>query len=167
MTIEQTIRRYLPQIVHMSLATSRNNKPWVCEVHFAYDDDLNLYFRSLTARRHSQEIAENPSVAGSIVKQHMLDEYPLGVYFEGSAKLLEPGEEQNKAFACINERLKAGDGILEEAKNPSSPQFYKITVENWYVFGKLDGEKGQKYELAWNGVCSETNRPQLRTKLFP
>ncbi|HLZ15367.1 MAG TPA: hypothetical protein VKQ34_05305 [Candidatus Saccharimonadales bacterium] len=36
--IEQIIRDYLPDVVHMSLATCKDNKPWVCEVHFAYDD---------------------------------------------------------------------------------------------------------------------------------
>ena len=151
MDVEKIIRDYLPQIVHMSLATSKDNKPWVCEVHFAYDDDLNLYFRSLTSRRHSQEIAENPSVAGNIVKQHALGEPGIGVYFEGTAKKLEPGDEQTKAFACIKERLQASDEIMEEAQNPEGHQFYKISVDNWYVFGKFDTERGQKYQLAWNG----------------
>ena len=72
--IEQTIREYLPGIIHMSLATCVDNKPRVCEVHFVYDNDLNLYFRSLTSRRHSQEIAINPFVSGNIVKQHVLNE---------------------------------------------------------------------------------------------
>lgn len=147
MDIEKVIRDYLPQIVHMSLATSKDNKPWVCEVHFAYDDDLNLYFRSLTSRRHSQEIADNPSIAGNIVRQHELGEYPLGVYFEGTAEMLQTGDEQNKAFDLLKARLKVDDDILTEAQNPDGHQFYKITVANWYAFGKLDGEKGQKYKL--------------------
>lgn len=151
LNIEQTIRDYLPQIVHMSLGTSKDNKPWVCEVHFAYDNDLNLYFRSLTSRRHSQEIAANPNVAGNIVKQHQLGEYPVGVYFEGTAERLEPGDEQNKAFSAIKERLQASDDILEEAKRPDGHQFYKITVDTWYVFGKFDDQGGKKYELKWNG----------------
>ncbi len=151
MNIEQTIRDYLPQIVHMSLGTSKDNKPWVCEVHFAYDDDLNLYFRSLTSRRHSQEIAANPNVAGNIVKQHVLGEYPRGVYFEGTAELLASGEEQNKAFHCIQERLQPPTDILAEAGQPDGNQFYKIIVDTWYVFGKIDDQGGKKYELAWNG----------------
>ncbi|MEK7153707.1 MAG: pyridoxamine 5'-phosphate oxidase family protein, partial [Patescibacteria group bacterium] len=105
MDIEKTIREYLPQVIHMSLATTKNNKPWVCEVHFAYDDALNLYFRSLASRRHSQEIAENPSVAGNIIKQHSLEEYPLGVYFEGMAEMMQPGDELDKAAKLIKERL--------------------------------------------------------------
>jgi uncharacterized protein YhbP (UPF0306 family) len=151
MDTEQVIRDYLPQIIHLSLATVKDNKPWVSEVHFAYDDDLNLYFRSLTLRRHSQEIALNPQVAGDIVKQHQLDEYPTGIYFEGNAKLLSAGNERDKAFKVINARLKAGDDILEEANRPDGHQFYKITVDTYYVFGKFGDEGGKKYELIWNG----------------
>lgn len=82
----------------MSLATSNNNKPWVCEVHYAYDDQLNLYFRSKPSRRHSQEIATNPHVAGSIVIQHKLGEKPRGVYFEGIAELLTGVDENHVAY---------------------------------------------------------------------
>lgn len=149
MDVEQLIRENIDKTFHMSLGTSRDNKPWVCEVHFAYDEDLNLYFRSLTSRRHSQEIADNPNVAGNIVRQHNLDEVPRGVYFVGTAKLLGPGDEQNKAFKCINTRLKAGDDILAQAKDPAGHQFYKITVDTWYVFGVFDG-KSQKLELKWH-----------------
>lgn len=52
----------------MSLATSADNKPRVCEVYFVYDTDLNFYFRSKTSRRHSQEIAKNPYVSANIVE---------------------------------------------------------------------------------------------------
>jgi len=150
MNIEQIIREYLPQVVHLSLATCKDTKPWVCEVHFAYDDDLNLYFRSLTSRRHSQEIAVNPLVAGNIVRQHALDERPVGVYFEGTAKLLQPGDEQMTAFTCLKERLRIGDDILEQAKQPDGHQFYKISVDTFYVFGKFGDQATQKYELKWN-----------------
>jgi len=150
MDIEKIVRENINKTVHMSLATSKDNKPWVCEVHFAYDEDLNLYFRSLSSRRHSQEIAANPSVAGNIVRQHELGEYPLGVYFEGVAEPLSPGPDQQKAFECIKARLKAEDSILEDAQNPEGHQFYKITVSKYYVFGKLDDTGGKKYELQWN-----------------
>ncbi|HWZ65414.1 MAG TPA: pyridoxamine 5'-phosphate oxidase family protein [Patescibacteria group bacterium] len=149
--IEKAIREYLPQIVHMSLGTSKNNKPWVCEVHFVYDDNLNLYFRSLASRRHSQEIAENPSVAGNIVRQHALGEYPMGVYFEGKAAMMQPGDDQNKVAALIKNNLKHPDDILADAMRDDGHKLYKITVANWYVFGKLDGQKAQKHLLEWNG----------------
>jgi uncharacterized protein YhbP (UPF0306 family) len=151
MDIEQIIRQNIDKTIHLSLATTRDNKPWVCEVHFAYDHELTLYFRSLLSRRHSQEIAANPNVAGNIVKQHDIDEYPTGIYFEGLAQLLEAGDEQTRAFELLRNRVGAGDGALSEATRDDGHKFYKITVTNWYAFGKFGQPSGQKYELAWNG----------------
>jgi uncharacterized protein YhbP (UPF0306 family) len=151
MDVEKIIRDYLPEVVHMSLATVKNDKPWVCEVHFVYDDDLNLYFRSLTSRRHSQEIAENTNVAGNIIKQHHLGDAPLGVYFEGKAEQLTSADERKKALPFFEKRLKASDDILTEAEREDGHQFYKITVENWYVFGRFGEGGSQKYQLTWHG----------------
>jgi uncharacterized protein YhbP (UPF0306 family) len=149
--IEKTIREYLPQIMHMSLATTNDGKPWVCEVHFAYDDVLNIYFRSLTSRRHSQEIADNANVAGNMVTQHFLGQPVRAVYFEGTAKLLEVGEEQTKAFEVFSERLHLDEGLLEEARRPDGHQFYKITVDTFYLFDSYTSKPSQKYELKWEG----------------
>jgi uncharacterized protein YhbP (UPF0306 family) len=149
MNIEQTIRDYIPNIIHMSLGTSRDNKPWVCEVHFAYDENLNIYFRSRMATRHSQEITDNPHVAGNIVVQHAPNVAPMGVYFEGTATHLEAGDEQNKAAECIQQRLEPNYNILEDAQEEDGHHFYKITVNTFYVFGSLDGKPHQKYELSW------------------
>ncbi|MDB5177901.1 MAG: hypothetical protein JWO61_284, partial [Candidatus Saccharibacteria bacterium] len=41
--------------------------------------------------------------------------------------------------------------IIEQTKAADGPKFYKITVENWYCFGKFDGDKVQKSSLVWNG----------------
>jgi hypothetical protein len=118
----------------MSLATCKDNRPWVCEVHFAFDDDLNLYYRSLTSRRHSQEIGEPP----------------VGIYFEGLAEKLDPGAEQTKALGLLKERLQVPDKVLEEVQRPDGHQVYKITVETFYIFGKLDNQGTTKYEVKWN-----------------
>lgn len=151
MDVEKIVRDYLPHVVHMSLATVKGNAPWVCEVHFAYDDDLNLYFRSLPSRRHSQEIANNPKVAGNIIKQHSLGEMPEGVYFEGTTAMIDSDDERRAVFPHFQKRLRANESVLEEAKQPDGHQFYKVTVHNWYIFGRFDGDAVQKYQLAWGG----------------
>ena len=133
----------------MSLASSKDNKPWVCEVHFTEDDELNLYFRSSTNRRHSQEIADNPNVAGNIVRQFNIGEEPLGVYFEGTARLLEPGDEWDEAFKWIKQKQQKDDSIIEDAKRDDGPKPYKITVQNWYVFGRIGDMSMQKHKLEW------------------
>ena len=151
MDVEKIVREYVDKTIHMSLATAKDNTPWVCEVHFAYDESLNLYFRSLKSRRHSQEIANNPNVSGNIIDKYGLDDPVVGVYFEGKAELLEAGDVQNLAAKCLKDRLKIDDDIVGEAEHEDGHQFYKIAVSNWYVFGRFGGSSGQKYNLEWNG----------------
>ncbi len=152
--VEQAIREYLPQTVHMSLGTSSGNVPWVCEVHFAFDEDLNLYFGSLISRRHSQEIAKNPQVAGNIVIQFSLGAKIRGVYFEGTAKMLETEAEQRQAFAYMNGRLGSPEREFIKPKSGEGDQYYKITVATYYLGDTYESKPFQKYELKWNGGAS-------------
>lgn len=145
--VEKVIREYLPTIIHMSLATVYENRPWVCEVHSAYDEDLNLYFRSKSSRRHSQEIEQNPHVAGNIVRQHALEDAPVGLYFEGTSKQITADEDCDAAATLINARFDLGDEIINEAKKEDGHKFYKVTVENWYAFGRFGAEHSQKHKL--------------------
>ncbi len=147
--IEKTIREYLPDIIHMSLATCKDSKPWVCEVHYAYDDQLNMYFRSKPSRRHSQEIAANPNVAANIITQHQLGEKPRGIYLEGNAELLVDVNQNHIAYQKYCERLGTGPEILEEAKQEDGHKFYKITVSDFYVFDTRESKPSHKYHLKW------------------
>lgn len=142
MNVEKAIREYLPGVIHMSLATCVNNKPWVCEVHFVYDDDLNLYWRSKPDRRHSQEIAINPHVAGNIVEQHGMDDKPRGLYFEGTAEQLNGIDADSPVYKLFVERFGLGPEILD---NPHS--FYKATVSDWCMFDARESDPSQKYHL--------------------
>jgi uncharacterized protein YhbP (UPF0306 family) len=148
--IERIIREYLPGVIHMSLATTANNKPWVCEVHFSYDDELKLYFISTLARRHSNEIANNSNVAGSIVEQHVVGKKVRGVYFEGTAELLDGVDNKNPAYLTYSERFNLGSDILEEAKTDDGHKFFKISISDLYLF-EGRSKPSQKYHLDWQG----------------
>ncbi|HEV7454264.1 MAG TPA: pyridoxamine 5'-phosphate oxidase family protein [Candidatus Saccharimonadales bacterium] len=147
--VEKIIKDYLQNVLHMSLGTCVDNKPWVCEVHFVYDDGLNLYWRSKTARRHSQEIAVNPHVAGNIVTQHAKGVAPRGVYFEGIAEQLENVDENHPAYIEYCKRIGTGPEILEDACNPEGHQFYKVTVSDFYLFDARESKPSNKYHVAW------------------
>ncbi len=147
--VEQAIRTYLPEIIHMSLATSANNRPWVCEVHFVFDNDLNLYFRSKPSRRHSKEIAANKNVAGNIVKQHIVGQKPRGVYFEGIAELLNNVGKNDEGYKLYCERFGTDESIIEEAKEDDGHKFYKISVKKFYLFDTIESSPSKKYELDW------------------
>lgn len=147
--LEQVIREYLPNVIHMSLATTKDDKPWVCEVHYSFDDELNLYFRSTPDRRHSQEIKANPFVAGNIVEQHQPGQKPRGVYFEGRCEQLKNVDENHPAFITYAERFDADKDIIDEALKETGHKFYKITVEKFYIFDSRESKPSQKYELSW------------------
>jgi uncharacterized protein YhbP (UPF0306 family) len=150
MDIEAAIRNYLPQIAHLSLATCVDNRPWVSEVHFVYDDNLNLYFRSTLNRRHSQEIAKNPHVAGDIVTQHHRGQKVGGVYFEGTAGKLADVDEHHAAFIEYCQRFGTGPEILEESRSGTGHAFYKIEVSDFYLFDSYESNPSQKYHLPWH-----------------
>ncbi|HUB92872.1 MAG TPA: pyridoxamine 5'-phosphate oxidase family protein [Verrucomicrobiae bacterium] len=146
--VEQIIRGYIPQVIHMSLATSKDNKPWVCEVHFAYDEALNLYFVSSKNRRHSQEIAVNPFVAGNIVTQHHKQQKVRGVYFEGEAKRLENVGEDHSGYRAYIDRLGGREGMLKEISQDGATGLYQITVSSFYLFDSYVSGR-DKYQLSW------------------
>ncbi len=149
--LEKIIREYVDKTVHMSLGTAtKDGRPWVSEVHFTYDDDLNIYWRSKELRRHSQEIAENPHVAGNIVKQHALDEYPHAIYFEGTAELIKDEQKYQEIYELFAKRSIGDESMIEDAKSEDRNHFYKATVENWYAFGKFGRDSGSKYHLPWS-----------------
>ena len=148
MNIEKTVRDYLPQVIHLSLATCAADKPWVCEVHYTYDDELNLYFRSKPQRRHSIEIETNPHVAGNMVTQHFLNQKVRGVYFEGTAECLTGVDANHPSYTTWCERFGGDESLLEEAKEETGHHFYKITVNNFVVFDGYDGPSA-KHELVW------------------
>lgn len=145
--IEKIIREYITKIPHMSLAAVSDNKPWVCEVHFAYDNDLNLYFVSKQSTRHCKEIEKNPYVAGNIVRQHALTEAPKGIYFEGEAAKIEATQEDIDRYCSALDRDSAE--VANMLQEPDGRRMYKITVNNWAAFGDFDGSGTAKRELGW------------------
>lgn len=82
------IRRYLQEAKMMQLATVSDGKPWVCNVWFAADNDLNIYWFSATNRRHSQEVMKDPHVAAAICLPQTPSDAPRGIQLEGTAELL-------------------------------------------------------------------------------
>lgn len=152
MDVEKTIREYLPDVCHLSLATCASNQPWVCEVHFVYDNELNLYFRSKPSRRHSKEIDTNTCVAGNIIQPHKVGEKVRGVYFEGAAEMLTSIDAESPVYKLFCDRLQEDDAILEETRTEDGHQFYKITVREFVLFDSKDSNPSQKYQLPWKTI---------------
>lgn len=140
MQIEKLIREYLEKTQLMQIATCSNNNPWVATVHFAYDENLNLYWISSFERRHSIELEQNANVAAAIVKPHTSGEKVRGIQLSGQASRLSGNdaafgmEIYTKRYNTPRERVK---NIVEQA-NEEKHVIYKIKPELFVLFDEVN-----------------------------
>ena|SRR5690606_3812895 len=150
-SVEASIRKHLSSIDArtMQLATAINNQPWICTVYFVIDDDLNIYWLSLSSRRHSREIAENNKVAATIpIKQ---DQPVIGVQVEGKAEEATDKPTIASVMKRYVTKYKVGDKFydrLNEGKNQH--HVYRLKPSVLVLFDELNFKDRGRIE--WNIV---------------
>lgn len=136
MNLKKLINDYLNTARVMQLATSVDNQPWACSVHFYSDDDLNFYWVSMTTRRHSEEIEQNRKVAITVkIREDTPSEkYVIGISAEGTAGLMS-NEEVEKIGNEYIKKLGKDPKLLEDSLAGKSPfKFYKFTPTKIVLF---------------------------------
>ena len=128
---------------YCSIATVDNKGVWINPVYFAWDDQFNLYFISMSQVRHMQNIKNNPRVAMAIYKTEQKGDV-IGVQLEGEAKVLENEEDRKNAHQVYYGRV----GSLEQnefAMHDPKWLFVKVTPDQIYYFdSKIFGEERQE-----------------------
>lgn len=134
--LKKLIKIYLENNRVLQLATSVNNKPWVCNVHYYTDKDLNFYWISTLSRRHSKEIELNMNIAVTI-KVHEdtpNEQYIIGLSAEGKAELIT--EKKSKKIADkYKNKLGKQQSLIDDifaGRNPH--KFYRMKPENFVLF---------------------------------
>jgi uncharacterized protein YhbP (UPF0306 family) len=146
--LKELIREYLKEAKLMQLATSLDGQPWVCSVWFVADNDLNIYWFSSTARRHSEEVLKNPKVAGAIVLPHTPDDPPRGIQFSGEATVLEDEAEIEKVISYYSGRIFTDEKIKEFMDDKDNPhKFYKIKPTQFVLFDVVNFPENSRQEL--------------------
>jgi uncharacterized protein YhbP (UPF0306 family) len=133
---KKLIKEYLSQHRVMQLATSLNNQPWVCNVHYFSDDDYAIYWISTPERRHSKEINENPNVAITIKVHEDTEDDPwvVGLSAEGTARQLTTDETKAIGTQYL-EKVSKAPSLLEDILSGKNPhRFYKMTVTKFVLF---------------------------------
>lgn len=133
MQARDLIDQYLDEKKVMQVATSVDGQPWVCTVHFALDDNKNIYWLSLPTRRHSEEIANNANIAVAIVVQH--DQPVIGMQIEGTASIVD--DEQTVKIVMENYIAKhnAGKDYYDNfIAGKAQHKLYKLTPKNFVLF---------------------------------
>lgn len=152
MEVKDLVKKYLPTVNIMQLATSKNDQPWVCTLHYYHDDELNFYWISTPERRHSQDIKTNPKVSITVlVHENTPDEpYVIGISLEGIAEHIGTDMEDGVVEAFQNKHDKDSE-FMRDVKNGTNPhQFYKFTPKNIVMFNNKDFPDNPRQEWSLN-----------------
>jgi uncharacterized protein YhbP (UPF0306 family) len=82
------IRQMLDAHNTVSLATARDDRPWVATVFYASDPDLNLYFVSDGCTRHGRDLEASGRVAAAINPDCGTWNDVRGLQLEGRVRIL-------------------------------------------------------------------------------
>jgi uncharacterized protein len=94
------------QRISMTIATtSPQGSPRAADVYFASGADLNLYFYSDPASRHSRNILRDPRVAVAIRSESMDWHAIKGVQIEGTAARVVDPQEREKAWRLMCDKF--------------------------------------------------------------
>lgn len=133
----------------MQLASSSpEGKPWVSNVWFVYDDNLNIYWVSSRSVRHSQEIKANPHVAAAICPVNTPLDTKLGaVQVEGTVKVIKnPLDIARISKMFVARGVISSDKISKILSTVSS--IYKLTPDQYVIFkpGLVKGSDTATYK---------------------
>lgn len=116
----------------MSLATNDENGPWVADVIFVHDNDLNIYWISDPNTRHSKAITFNKKVAGTITNSTKSKELNFGIQFEGRAEKLE-GVQINLLTKHLAKRSRPKPTPSQAIEILNNKSWYKLTPTKIYL----------------------------------
>ncbi|HUD10473.1 MAG TPA: pyridoxamine 5'-phosphate oxidase family protein [Candidatus Saccharimonadales bacterium] len=136
MNVEELVRKYTPGVNIMQLATSVNNHPWICTVHFYSDEALNFIWCSNTDRRHSEELKQNQQAAAYIlIHENTPDEdYVIGVSIMGVAELIGSKIEEKIGQGFVKKLRKEKNYLEDIASGIKPSRFYKLTPKLIVLF---------------------------------
>ncbi len=152
MEIRDLIATYLKEYPLISIATVAGQSPWISNVYFSFNDQLDLFFISRTFRRHSKEIAENPSIAASICKPHMKPfEMPCrGLQIEGKCRAIEDSQAASIALAIYMDRFPASRKLhasIDDVTGSIDRRIYQIEPQRYVLFDEENFSTNPQQEL--------------------
>src|SRR3989338_4416277 len=138
MNLKREINTYLKTQRLMAIATYGSH-PWIANVYYIHDADLNLYFLSKTFREHCRALEENNVVTVAITDSHQPIYKPQkGIQLSGTAEQVHVLSQLTWMFKMWNKLIAGSEG--EVLKNPKKflemgiSKIYKITPKRIKFF---------------------------------
>ena len=136
--IEQ-VRRIITSNIYCTLSTcSVDCIPWVSPVFFAFDINLNIYWSSAIASKHSQNLYLNAGrIAIAIFDSSPLKGTAEGVYFSGNAVDLQSRDDVEVALERLLARARRKHNRTADDYLGDSPRrIYQFQPQEVWVTGK-------------------------------
>lgn len=145
MDIKNSLKVFIKKSQIVTLATSEKNKPWICNVFYITDKDLNLYFLSGKKTIHGQHIEKNFNVAVSIYDHKSNFDGVHGVQMTGIVKELG----FVAAFKILPKFRKAFGAHLTKSdlKEAMGSRFYKFTPKKVFYRNSQEFKGKQEVKL--------------------
>lgn len=146
--VKKLLKEYLKEAKMMQLATVSKGKPWICNVWFAADKDLNIYWFSATNRRHSEEVAKDPHVAAAICLPQKPGGSARGVQLEGTAELLTSPKDVAVAMRYYVGKIFTIKQVKLFMAHIDRPhRFYRIKPTKYVLFDTVNFPDNSRQEI--------------------
>ena len=136
---KQHVLDFLKQHKLMQVATF-GDFPWIANVYYAFDNDLNLYFLSGEQTLHCKQIMQNEKVAVAIVDSRLgLHDKQIGLQMWGVAKKVSDIEKLRYALAMWKQVLNEKDDDLSAENilnNVVKSRVWRIAPKRIKIFSK-------------------------------
>lgn len=125
------VQKFLQGRMLLALATKDpKGNPWICNVYFVHDEDLNMYFFSEPRTNHSQHVEHNPNVAFTVAwhdDQNLADR--KAIQAQGVCRRVNNWIEVGKKLILISKKIPSfGHFSIEKMKKGEiNVRLYKIT----------------------------------------
>lgn len=134
----------------LQLATSRNNKPWLCTVHFYNDEQGNIYWVSTKERRHSKELIDNKNVVATVVihEDNPSENYVISVTIEGLVETITEKQRVSKIINDYTQKLGKDGTLIQQILDPKDPfNLYILESKSIWIFDNKNFPNDPKQKL--------------------
>lgn len=141
--VRALVENVLRQGYLMGLGTADQDGPWVADLIYTFDDNLNIYWISDKETRHSAAILRDPRVAATITISDRPNMSNLGLQMHGEARMVE-GDIFPMAVKLNVKKGKPAPSKEGEILDKMAEKYGKR--HNWFVM------KPKRIELLYQGI---------------
>jgi len=140
-SLSSMAKKMIEENIYMTIATaSKDGKPWVSPVYFAYDSKFNFYWSSAKMSLHSRLIKNNNHAAAVIFNSNAKEGTGDAVYMAGRAAEVSYTEIPH-ALNLLSKRTGIANKYFKDRNpedyGPSSPvRLYRFIPAKFWVLGK-------------------------------